>query len=379
MSLIADALKAAEREKARRVPPPPRANSQPEGYFALHLPGRTAGEPMVSPMVIGIGVAMAAIALLALVLTFSPSQRPETRAATPAFVPDSMLPATILETPGDDAGLALSEPDLGTSIPSDVADVAGFDEGPPEVQPDAAPARDTPRRPARADDFGEGAQPLPSLLRSTPPTPAPADRPGRLEITVDRPIQRSAGGGLFEQALAAQRRGDYQAAKTYYLQAAYLAPRNPELFNNLGTVYRALRELPSAEAAYRTATEVGSTFAPAWSNLGVVLGQQGRTQEAIAALQQALRLDPGNAAAKVNLAIQLYATGLLPDARKLLEDAIRIDPTLAEAHYELGRVLEKQNQRTAAIFHYGQFLSTAGGRFPEMEQAVRSRLRGMAP
>ncbi len=144
-------------------------------------------------------------------------------------------------------------------------------------------------------------------------------------------------------------------------------------------MYRALRDLPAAEAAYRNATQVDPRFAPAWSNLGVVLGQQGRAGEAITALQEAVRLDPSNGGTKVNLAIQLHATGMLANARTMLQDAIALDPGLAEAHYELGRLLEKQGERTAAIIEYQQFLAAASGRFPELELAVRSRLRRLSP
>ncbi|MGI9139918.1 MAG: tetratricopeptide repeat protein [Gemmatimonadaceae bacterium] len=376
MSLIADALKAAERNKAQRLPPPP-PRAQPEGYFPIRLPARGRGEPIVSPTVIAIAVAVAAIALVALVLVFSPSRRkgpPTVATAASALAFDSAASTIVLDTPGDRSNVGLTNPDLGSPIPAlelDEYDVSADEPAPP---PRRAASR--PSAPV-ADDPASSGEPLPSIF--SPRSGAPSPRPGRLEITVDRPIQSSPGSGLFEQGLAAQRRGDYTGAKNFYLQATYLAPRNPELFNNLGTVYRALRDLPAAEAAYRNATEVDSRFAPAWSNLGVVLGQQGRSREAITALQEAVRLDPSNAAPKVNLAIQLHATGMLPNARTLLQEAIALDPGLAEAHYELGRLLEKQGERTAAIIEYQQFLAAAGGRFPELELAVRSRLRRLSP
>jgi len=371
MSLIADALKAAEKNKAQRLPPPPRG-PQPS-HFSLRFPARGAGEPVVSPLVIGIGVATAAIALVVLVLTFSPSQKkPAGPAAAAAPLIDSIPSTLTLETPGDLPGAGLTDIDPGLD-----AGQAGLD---PYLE-DLAPRQASPppsRRVLPADTDNVSEEPLPSST-DLPPRSSPSRPAGRLQITVERPIQSSDGGGLFEQGLAAQRRGDFMAAKNYYLQATYLAPRNPELFNNLGTVYRALQDLPAAEAAYRQATDVDSRFGPAWSNLGVVLGQQGRTREATVALQQAVRLEPENAAAKVNLAIQMHASGLLADARNLLEEALRIDPGLAEAHYELGRVLEKQNERTAAIRQYQLFLSNANGRFPDLEQAVRNRLRSLSP
>jgi Flp pilus assembly protein TadD len=374
MSLIADALKAAQKEKARRAPP---ARAAQQGYFPFRFPTRGSGEPMVSPLVIGLGVATAAVALTALVLVFSPSRKPDTQPPAVAQFPDSVSTTMVLETPGDPGGLALVDTTaVDLTEPGDLEE--HVDEPPPRSA--ARPvARSTAAVTRRTDDEGSG-DPLPSIAAG-PPARSGNETGGRLQITVDRPIEGagSGGGGLFEQGLAAQRRGDYLAAKNYYLQATFASPRNPELYNNLGTAYRALKDLPAAEAAYKHATDVDSRFAPAWSNLGIVLAQQGRAQEAMAALQEAVRLDPSNSGAKVNLAIQLHAAGALPDARKLLEDALRADPALAEAHYELGRVLEKQNDRAGATREYRNFLATAGGRFLALEQAVRARLARLEP
>lgn len=372
MSLIADALKAAQKEKARRAPPP-RAPQQ-QGYFPFRFPTRGSGEPIVSPLVIGLGVAAAAIALVALVLVFSPSRKPDTEPPAVAQFPDSASATMVLETPGG-PGLAL------TDTPTEVLPDAVYEEEYVDDPPPRSVARPAPRStstPASNAGDEDGGEPLPSIAANPLPRSG-GGTSGRLQITVDRPLESSGGGGLFEQGLAAQRRGDYLAAKNYYLQATFTSPRNPELYNNLGTVYRALRDLPAAEAAYRHATDVDSRFAPAWSNLGIVLGQQGRAQEAMTALQEAVRLDPSNSGAKVNLAIQLHAAGAIADARRLLEDAVRAEPAMAEAHYELGRLLEKQNDRAGAIREYRNFLATAGGRFPSLEQAVRGRLARLGP
>ncbi len=374
MSLIADALKAAQKEKARRAPAPA---APQQGYFPFRFPTRGSGEPVVSPLVIGLGVATAAVALTVLVLAFSPSRKPDTRPPAVAQFLDSVPSTIALETPGDPGGLVLLDAagDTGTA-PADLEEEYVDEPPPPRSLPRAQsrPARSTPR-----EDFGAGGDPLPSIGASASPARAGSETGGRLQITVGRPGSSSQGSGLFDQGLAAQRRGDYETAKNRYLQATYEQPRNLELWNNLGTVYRALRDVSGAEGAFRTATEIDSKFAPAWSNLGIVLAQQGRAQEAMTALQEAVRLDPSNSGAKVNLAIQLHAAGSVADARKLLEDAVRADPAMAEAHYELGRVLEKQNDTGGAMREYRNFLSTAGGRFPALEQAVRGRLARMAP
>lgn len=381
MSLIADALKAAQKEKARRTSPP---RTTQETYFPFRIPERASGGPFFSPLVIGAGVAAAAIALTVLVVVFSPARKPETRPPAVAQLPDSAQATLVLETPGA----------TGDSLPLDTAADESAESAAPEEYSEDGPAsrqsqpptrtaprttaRTTPAQPTGGDMAGSG-EPLPSISGAAPRTEG--ETGGRLQITVDRPITSpgAGGSGLFEQGLAAQRRGDFETAKNRYLQATYENPRNPDIWNNLGTAYLALGDVSGAEAAFRQATEVNARFPAAWSNLGIVLARQGRGSEAIIALQEAVRLDPANGGAKVNLAIQLHEAGAPTDARKLLEDALGADPALAEAHYELGRVLEKQNDRAGAAREYRLFLSTAGSRFSQLQQLVRGRLAALSP
>ncbi|MCR4340826.1 MAG: tetratricopeptide repeat protein [Gemmatimonadaceae bacterium] len=375
MSLIADALKAAQKEKTRRTSP---QRTTQETYFPFRIPERASGGPFFSPLVIGAGVAAAAIALTVLVFVFSPSRRPETRPPAVAQFPDSAAATLVLETPGITADSAL--PDTAADEPSERIDPDEYVEDPPPQRTSMRPA---PRAAPPQRTTGDAATPagvLPSISGAAVPRTG-GETGGRLQITVDRPITSggAAGGGLFEQGLAAQRRGDFETAKNRYLQATYENPRNPDIWNNLGTAYLALGDVSGAEAAFRQATEVNARFPAAWSNLGIVLVRQGRGSEAIIALQEAVRLDPANGGAKVNLAIQLHEAGAPADARKLLEDALRADPALAEAHYELGRVLEKQNDRAGAAREYRLFLSTAGSRFSQLQQLVRGRLAALSP
>lgn len=373
MSLIADALKAAQNEKARRSPP----RTTPHGYFPMRFPGRASGEPLLSPLVIGLGVATAAIAVTVLVLVFSPARRPE-RPVAAAPLPDSATATMVLETPGDTLGLITLDTAMDT--PSERLDLETYVDEPPPRTPAPRPQGRSSTAERPVSDNGGEPRPLPSIVGPGASRDGAAPS-GRLQITVDRPITTAGtgGSGLFEQGLAAQRRGDYETAKNRYLQATYENPRNRDLWNNLGTAYLSLRDISAAEAAFRQATEVDPKFAAAWSNLGIVLSQQGRGSDAIMALQEAVRLDASNWGAKVNLAIQLHAAGSLADARALLEGAVRADPALAEAHYELGRVLEKQGERAGAVREYRLFLSTANDRFPQLQHAVRGRLAALSP
>ena len=81
---------------------------------------------------------------------------------------------------------------------------------------------------------------------------------------------------LFQQALAAQRRGDTNRAKELYSRALDGDPQNADLYNNIGMLYKSTGELDRAEDAYRHAVSLNPRLAAAWSNLGVLLDGRGR-------------------------------------------------------------------------------------------------------
>jgi tetratricopeptide (TPR) repeat protein len=98
---------------------------------------------------------------------------------------------------------------------------------------------------------------------------------------------------LFQQALDAQERGDYDAAIQHYRDVVKIAPN----------------------------------LLPAWVNLGVSLVQEGRFKEAIQSYQTALALDLKNRRIHFYLALAYFKAGDSPSACRLFEELLRSDPT----------------------------------------------------
>lgn len=363
MSLIADALDAAQRERAKRtgVRQAPMPDS-PSSFRSVAKRARPA-----IPREVGIALAgLAAVIVVASVVTImTASSRSQVRPISAGSIaPPIPLP---IQTPTGDSNALAAQPALTNP---DTMMSTGFDAYDRAIQ-------EYEQVPPRRSTFGRADDPSTTVEDElTPPERRPEPK-GTFKITMQPSAPAVATDKYFQQALAAQQRGDFVAARNFYTQSLSEKPANAEALNNLGAVHRSLGDNKKAEEAYRRALDFDPKFAPAWSNLAVILDSQGKRQEATAALQEALRLDPRNVGTKVNLAIQFAALGLYPDARRLLEEAIKDNATLAEAHYTLGQVLEKQGDKQQAIVEFRAFLATSKGRFPRQEIQVRQHLRDL--
>lgn len=382
MSLIADALKAAQGEKSRQQG----SMQGPAGRVvaaavlargaAVDRHGRSARLRM--PRSLGIASAAFGVAVLAAV-------------GVVAVAPEPPAPVAIDGDPADASlGVAAAPRVAAEALPDEVAGLpaAPARSGAPLSASTRPSVTGSPRGanlggaavPFQVAGSGDAADPSPPPVAAEPAkrTTADAATPtnGRFELTVApvRPVGRDA----FAEALDAHRRRDFAAAVALYRTALERQPGSAEVLNNLGTAYQALGQRAQARDAFRRAITADPGHARAWSNLGVVLGEMGEGMEAQTALAEAVRLDPTNRGAKVNLANQLLNGGLATDARRVLEEVLREDPRLAEAHYALARALEALGDRTSAARHYRTFMETGAGRFPQLEAVVRRRVEQLS-
>ncbi len=175
------------------------------------------------------------------------------------------------------------------------------------------------------------------------------------------------------QGRCAQTRGDLEAAQTAWMQAAKLAPHDPELMNNLGVLLRSCGRIDEAVTAYRTALAHAPESAVIHSNLGNLLDLLGDENAAEIHLRRAVALDPTfidghynlgahmvrihqpEAAiphlrrvvtahphrwdALTNLGVALVACGELADAEACYRAALAVKPGNPEAHYDLAWLL----------------------------------------
>lgn len=368
MSLIADALDAAQRERAKRAGV--RHAAIPAGPSSFRSVAKRNRPAIPRQVAISMGIFAVVVVVAAMISMATASSRRAIQPSAVAAAPPLPLPT---QTPIVDTMPSLSVQQRDTVAIATAPEPRPVPyERSVGVYPNSVPTR--PSQPSRmqgsSDSSGVGEQNI-APQRTFEPR-------GAFKITMQGgPPARGRDDQLFQQGLAAQQRGDLSAARDLYSRALGQNPGNADILNNLGAVYRAMGDVTAAEDAYRRALDIDPRLAAAWTNLAVVLDAQGKKQEATAALQESLRLDPRNVSTKVNLAIQFSALALLPEARRLLEEALKENPALSEAHYTLGQVLEKQTNRAQAIAEYRLFLSTSAGRFPKQEEQVRQHLKAI--
>ncbi|HSV01641.1 MAG TPA: tetratricopeptide repeat protein [Phenylobacterium sp.] len=94
-----------------------------------------------------------------------------------------------------------------------------------------------------------------------------------------------------------------------------------------------------------------------WNLRGVLLRRLGRFQEALEALDQATRLDPRPLAPVVNRGNIYLDMGDMPKAEAVFTRLVRQEPRNAEHQRQLGRALQRQGKREAAIVRFRQALA----------------------
>ena len=92
--------------------------------------------------------------------------------------------------------------------------------------------------------------------------------------------------------------GDFDKALAAYEEAARLAPNDPEIEHNWGTVLLRRGELEAAAEHFERAVALNPDSADSLYNLGVALEELGREVEAVGHFEAAAAIDPQHVAAK---------------------------------------------------------------------------------
>jgi Tfp pilus assembly protein PilF len=358
MSVIIDALKANQRERARRESRSSTPETSPV-LVSLRSKPQSRGGPQRRLILAGVGaIVIGGTALGAWQLQKKP--------ALPAVPP---VTSTILaEALADSARDTKVETNVATIPRRDSTRVAAstISQSGRSVAPVNRIAVSPPPRDTSAVPQGQPRAVAAAVADSTP-------GPRRLRVAVDR-ASHPMVAELFAEAVAAQRAGDVANARRLYDSVLVLAPNDADALNNEGVLLLSQREFGRSMELLRRAAAIAPRKADIWNNIGTVYREQGKRDDAVGSFRQALLLDPQHPGAKIGLAQEYVAISAFAQAKALLEEVVGTHPQLSEAHYALGQVLEHLKDRSGAIVAYEAFIRSAPPRLAQYVDLVKRRV-----
>jgi len=179
-----------------------------------------------------------------------------------------------------------------------------------------------------------------------------------LEELVKQDPESIDGKLLLSRAYVATQQPD--KAKTLLDTAIESTPDDSGLQAARAELARDTDDLEGAVAHYRKAVDLADNDPTLVFNLAEALQaqkSQKALEEAVALYKKALEMKPDFTAAKVNLGKAKAEQGLFGEAKDILSAVSKEDLTDAEAHYNLGVILMRENATTAAITEFERTLA----------------------
>ncbi len=165
----------------------------------------------------------------------------------------------------------------------------------------------------------------------------------------------------FTLAMALVKLGHDAEARAALVKLSDKRPDNAIYIYWLGRLDYDQRRYEEAVAKFEKATKLDPQSARAWDSLGLAFDMQGQSEQARAAFQRAVELNRNQEHPSPwpphDLGYLLLRTDQVKDAEAVLRESLRYDPNFAQAHYHLGRVLEKEDRDIDAIDEYKRAVS----------------------
>ncbi|HUX45290.1 MAG TPA: tetratricopeptide repeat protein [Terracidiphilus sp.] len=154
---------------------------------------------------------------------------------------------------------------------------------------------------------------------------------------------------------------DYSGATQHFQKAIQLAPGMARAYDNLGLCYFYQNENALAVDNFKKAIalDLAAAHPSAWPYLNLAVAQQflNKSAEAEANLREALRLDPKFAQAHFQLGSVLEGEGKLQESLAEYHQAAQLDTNYAEPHMAMARVYRKLGQKKEAQEEVQTYLS----------------------
>lgn len=364
MSLINDALKAAQKERGRAVESTS-TSIQPAGSL-FPYPVR---EVKQRPTPVFIGAVVAAVVVVGATAVYlkmrSDSAQTAAQHQPPSQINRAVPPAPTnlgastpivsgaVVTPPAPAPKVAAAPSPAISAPlrshPDAREASGGPASPPTRRVAAAPE---PQVEKPAATVAATSTPPVTVQPSAPATNAP------IKLVLD-PAGARPADSLSRLAYAEQMKNNLDGARDLYEKAIATKQAPAEAFNNYGVLLAQQGNRAMATEMFRQAISRDEKNVEAWVNLGDSFIAAGHHGSALSAFDRARQLDPGRAAIKIRLSDEYLAIGDTAGAKRTLEDAIRTTPADARAHYALGTLLQTLKDYRGAIREFDLFVEHA--------------------
>jgi len=137
-------------------------------------------------------------------------------------------------------------------------------------------------------------------------------------------------------------------------------PIDPEAQRAFDSARAALRagRTADAERGFRDLAAKYPDLGGAHANLGLILRNAGKHDESVAALERAVKASPRQPVFFNQLGVSYRHKGQFAKAREAYESALALDPDYADAHLNLGVLLDLyQGDNALALVHYERYLA----------------------
>jgi tetratricopeptide (TPR) repeat protein len=165
----------------------------------------------------------------------------------------------------------------------------------------------------------------------------------------------------FTLAMALVKLGDDAQARALLISLAAKHPESSVYPYWLGRLDYDQRRYKEAVEKLEQAAQLDPRSARIWDSLGLALDMQGEMQQAREKFEKAVGLNRSlphpSPWPPQDLGYLLLRMDQLHDAEANLREALRYDAQLSEAHYHLGRVLEKEGRDPEAIEEYSRAIA----------------------
>jgi tetratricopeptide (TPR) repeat protein len=174
-------------------------------------------------------------------------------------------------------------------------------------------------------------------------------------------VKPSDPNAVLQQAISLRDAGKWKEAAVLYRQLLTVAPRQPQLLTDLGTITLYLGDFREGVRLFGLSLEADPNQPLVLSNRAVGLKNLGRLEEALESADGAIRLMPGYADAHNNRGLVLHELGRFEDALASYGEAVRLHPGHAPAHHNRGRTLRRLGHFEEALAAYDRAIQLHPG------------------